>query len=507
MPQAHSSAAVIDHKAETGSERELLGHPVGLFVLFSTELWERFSFYSMRAFLVLYMTKALLITKQSGNEIYGGYLGFVYAAPFVGGMLADRILGQRKAIVIGAFLMAAAQFALAAHAMLLDPAGGAPSPALNAMFFMALGLMAAGNGFFKPNISSIVGSLYERGDGRRDSAFTIFYMGINIGALLAGFSGQIAESRGWHWGFLLAGIGMVLGQIIFFFGSGKLAGKGMPPPAASGQSGVGGFPKSLAISLGVILFIPLTAFLIAHPKIVQYLAVIVALPILAYLLWEAFRSSKEERDRMIVLIIMCCFSILFWAFFELAGSAINLFTDEHVNRVVPWFGELKASLLTASTNSAFIVILAAPFAWLWVWLNKRRMEPSSPLKFSLGLLQLAAGFFVLYLGAAQAGSTGRCNILYLLIGFLLHTTGELCLSPVGLSTMTKLAPVRMVSTVMGVWFLSSALGNVLGGWVGGKTDQYGFDFIFKVIALVTAGSAILLLLLVRPLKRMMHGVK
>lgn len=500
-----------ESRPEFGGEsqaRTLLGHPVGLFVLFSTELWERFSFYSMRAFLVLYMTKALFITKQVGTEIYGAYLGFVYAAPFIGGLLADRLLGQRRAIVIGGLLMAAAHFSLATHAILLQQAGGVQSPILGAVFFLALGLMAAGNGFFKPNISSIVGSLYERGDGRRDSAFTIFYMGINIGALLAGFSGQIAESRGWYWGFLLAGTGMLVGQCIFFAGSGLLMGRGLPPRAgALTERSVAGLPNLLLLALGVIGFIPLTGYLMAHPSLVQGLAVVVAVPIFVYLFWEAFRSTAEERDRMIVLIILCVFSILFWAFFELAGSAINIFTDEHVHRTVPWFGELKASLLTASTNPAFIVLLAAPFAWLWIWLDRRRMEPSSPLKFALGLLQLGAGFLVLYFGAVQAGSTGRCNLLFLVVGFLLHTTGELCLSPVGLSTMTKLAPGRMVSTVMGVWFLCTALGDILGGWVGGKTEHAGFGQVFFWIAVTTAIAAVLLLMLVRPLKRMMHGVK
>jgi len=485
-----------------------MGHPTGLFVLFSTELWERFSFYSMRAFLVLYMTKALLVTKQAGNEIYGGYLAFVYAAPFVGGMLADRLLGQRRSIMIGGLLMALAQFALGTHALLLQDAGGVQSDGLSAMFFLALGLMAAGNGFFKPNISSIVGSLYSRGDGRRDSAFTIFYMGINIGALAAGFSGEAAEKQGWHWGFFIAGVGMILGLIIFKLGSGRLQGQGHPPrPGALGERGMLGLPNFLTLALGVILLIPVMAFLIAHPTYTQYLAIIVAAPVLAYLFWEAFRSEAEERDRMIVLIILCCFSILFWAFFELAGSAVNLFTDEHVDRRIPWYGEISASFLTASTNPLFIVILAAPFAWLWVWLNKRRMEPSSPLKFALGLLQLGAGFFVLYFGALSAGTTGKCNIAYLVLGFLLHTMGELCLSPVGLSTMSKLAPVQMASTVMGVWFLASALGNVLGGYVGGKVEDYGYDTVFFGIAVVTCISAVLLVAVSGPLKRMMHGVK
>lgn len=495
----------------TESKSELFGHPKGLFVLFSTELWERFSFYSMRAFLVLYMFNALMISQQASNEIYGAYLGFVYAAPFLGGMLADRLLGQRRAIVIGGFLMAAAQFTLAFHALQLRAGHSPQTLYMSSLFFLALGLLAAGNGFFKPNISSIVGSLYTQGDARRDGAFTIFYMGINIGAFLAGFSGQIAEGVGWHWGFLLAGTGMLIGQVIFFAGRGLLQGKGLPPDSGLlKQRGVLGIPNALAITIGVALFIPLAALLMSNPKYVQNLALVVAVPILVYLLWECKRAEPGEGARMVVIIVLTCFSMLFWAFFELAGSAINLFANQHVERNVSWFGrtfELKASLLTASINPLFIVLLGIPFAKLWVWLARKRMEPSSPLKFSLGLLQLAAGFVMLYLGSLQTVNGGKCNVWFLVLGFLLHTTGELCLSPVGLSTITKLSPARMVGTFMGVWFLASALGNVLGGWVGGKTEHTGFSSVFFWIAVTAAAASVLLFALVRPLKRMMHGVK
>ncbi len=483
----------------------ILGHPRGLFVLFSTELWERFSFYSMRAFLVLYMFNALAFSQQISNEIYGAFLGFVYAAPFLGGILADRVLGQRRSIMIGGFLMAAAQFILAFHAFQLHSGQAPQSTYMNSLFFMGLGLLAAGNGFFKPNISSIVGSLYGQNDARRDGAFTIFYMGINIGAFIAGFSGQIAQKSGWYWGFLLAGIGMLIGQVIFFAGSGWLHGKGLPPSRPS--SGNGGGTGTLAILLGTLVFIPLAAYLMAHPHYVQNLALLVAVPILIYLLWETARAERTESHRMLVIIILCCFSCLFWAFFELAGSAIVIFADRNVDRTLPVVGELTASFLTASINPFFIIILALPFAKLWVYLNQKRMEPSSPLKFSLGLLQLAAGFFALYIGAVQAGTDGKSSLGWLVLGFFLHTTGELCLSPVGLSTITKLSPARMVSTFMGVWFLSSALGNVLGGWVGGRTEQAGFSTVFFWIFVTAAVAGLILLVLVVPLKRMMHGIK
>lgn len=502
----------------TAQEGTILGHPKGLFVLFFTEMWERFSFYSMRAFLVLYMTQALAFSPRIASEIYGAYLGFVYAATFIGGLLADRLLGQRKCIVIGGFMMAGAQFILAGHSLLISaPVGDAEVltrdtslfAGLEMMLFLGMGMLSAGNGFFKPNISTIVGSLYEQGDARRDGAFTIFYMGINIGAFLAGFSGEAAQRWGWHWGFLLAGSGMLLGQIIFFFGRKYLVGKGLPP-ARKGQ-GIetsGNALKTVSsVMIGIVILVPVMAYLMSRPAWVQGLAVWIAGPIVAYLLWEALRGTREERGRMIVIIVLCSFSMMFWGFFELAASTINLFTDEKVDRVLPIVGEMSSSFLTASINPFLIVLLGIPFAKLWVWLDKRRMEPSSPLKFSLGIAQLGAGFFVMYLGALQAGETGKCNIFFIVLGFFLHTTGELCLSPVGLSTITKLSPARFVGMFMGVWFLASALGNVFAGRLAGSVETEGFAGIFWLIAIISFGAAAFLLLLVVPLKRMMHGVK
>lgn len=504
MASTMKSSAAIPAEAP----REWMGHPVGLYGLAVTEMWERFSFYSMRAFLVLYIVKVMLLSQKMGNEIYGAYLGFVYAAPFIGGMLADRLLGQRIAIYIGGVLMATSQFTLAFHAWKLTSGSPANDPTLNAIFFTGLGLLAAGNGFFKPNISTIVGSLYRPGDPRRDGAFTIFYMGINVGALLAAISGQVAEKVNWHWGFVLAGSGMIVGLIIFTLARHTLGTAGLPPrPAALSEPLALGIPKLLAPLIGVLIFVPIAAFFIARPGLVQALSVWVAIPVLAYLIWEAARGTREEAGRITVILVLCTFSMVFWAFFELAGSAVNLFTDAHVERHVPIFGELTASFLTASINPFFILVLGIPFARLWVWLNKHNAEPPSPLKFALGLAQLGAGFFVMYLGAAQAGPDGRCNLLFLVLGFLLHTTGELCLSPVGLSTITKMSPARLVGTFMGCWFLSSSLGNVLGGYIGGKTEHYGFDIVFYWIAITGFAAGALLLILTPILKRMSGGVK
>ncbi len=490
----------------------VLGHPKGLFVLFFTELWERFSFYSMRGILTLYTASVVLaaLGAEAGGRadaIYGAYLGFVYSSTFIGGMLADRLLGQRRAIYIGGTLMALAQFTLAGHALLVK--GGTPVASLNWLFFLGLGLLSAGNGFFKPNISTIVGTLYQQGDGRRDAAFTIFYMGINIGALLASFSAGIAQQYGWHLGFLLAGAGMIAGQLIFLLGRGTIEGKGLPPAGASLRAvGRTGIPHGLALLVGIGLFIPLAAYLISNPQWVQSLALIIAGPIVLYLLWEATRGSREEAARMIVILVLCTFSMMFWGFFELAGSTITRFTEEVVNRNV--FGtEVPAAFLANFVNPLLIVALSIPAAALWVWLDRKRVEPSSPLKFVLGLGFLSLGFVMLLLGAkeAQGSATGRCAMIWFILAAFFHTTGELCLSPVGLSTITKLSPARLVGMFMGVWFLSSALGNVLAPWVAGAAAGGDFNDVFLRIALITAGGGAVLLLLVPLLKRMMYGVK
>jgi POT family proton-dependent oligopeptide transporter len=495
---------------------ELLGHPKGLFVLFSTELWERFSFYSMRGIMTLYMVNIVLVTMAAekgveaaggfADQVYGAYLGFVYSATFVGGMLADRLLGQRRAIYIGGFLMAIAQFMLTTHALLV---GSVYRPGeLNVLFFMGLGLLACGNGFFKPNISTIVGTLYEQSDARRDGAFTIFYMGINIGATASSFASGAGQKWGWYLGYLFAGIGMLASLVIFFRWRAHIAGRGLPPPGATlvgrGRLRV---PNVVPLTLGVLVFIPLAAYLISQPAWTQNLAKIIAIPVLVYLLFEVFRASREEAGRMIVIIVLCILSMVFWGFFELQGSTIIRFADLHVNmKVLYW--ELPTAFVGNVVNPALIILLGIPFSWLWVWLDRKRLEPSTPLKFSLGLLQLGLGFLLLWVAAAQAGPTGKGSLVWLVLAYLVITTGELCLSPVGLSMVTKLAPARLVGVFMGMWFLCSALANVFtGGVVGPLTEKYGFASVFLGIAGLIGASAVLLFLLTPLLKKLMHGVK
>ncbi len=497
-----------------GVHGTLVGHPKGLYVVSLTALWERFSFYTMRGILTLYMTFVVLTALEAQGAgaqavaIYGAYLGFVYATPLLGGLLADRLLGQRRAIYIGGALMALAQFALAAHAWLVVQRG-VPTESLNWLFFLGLALLSTGNGFFKPNISTMVGALYEPRDTRRDTGFNIFYMGMNTGALAASFSAGFAQKFGWELGFLLAGAGMILGLIIFASARGTIVGRGMPPKGASLRAvGPLGLPNGAALLLGILVWVPLCAYLISRPAWVQNLAVIVAGPVLLYLLWEAVRGTREEAGRMIVILVLCAFSVVFWGFYELAGSTITLFTQEVVERNV-WGREVPAAFLANFVNPLLVILMCIPAAATWVWLDRQRLEPSSPLKFVLGLAFLSLGFVMLLLGAkeAQGSATGKCAMSWLILGFFLHTTGELCLSPVGLSTITKLSPARLVGLFMGVWFMSSALGNVLAPWVAGSAEGRPFDFVFTRIAVITAVGAVVLLALVPLLKRMMHGVK
>lgn len=500
----------------TPGEKTLFGHPRGLYVLFSTELWERFSFYSMRGVMTLYMVQVVLahMTAEKGAEfaggfadqVYGAYLGFVYSATFIGGMLADRLLGQRRAIYIGGILMSIAHFALTTHAIMTH---GAKDPAeLNYLFYLGLGLLACGNGFFKPNISTIVGTLYTPQDQRRDGAFTIFYMGINIGATAASFSSGIAQNWGWYLAYLLAGIGMIASLVILYMGRNWVGPHGLPPEGAR-LTGPGRFRISngVLLTLGVLIYIPVASYLMAKPGYVQDLAIIIIFPVLAYLIYEIVRGEGEERGRMVVIVVLCAFSMVFWGFFELQGSTIIRFADLDVSMQI-WRWQVPSAWFGNFVNPAFIILLGIPFAWLWVWLDRKKIEPSTPLKFSLGLLQVAGGFLLLWVASRQADAGGKGSIILLTLTYLLFTTGELCLSPVGLSMITKLSPSRLVGVFMGLWFLAPAIGNVLtGGFVGKMVEKQGFTHTFMVITAIIAASSVLLAILVIPLKKMMHGVK
>ncbi|MFT7618456.1 MAG: dipeptide/tripeptide permease [Planctomycetota bacterium] len=689
-----------DSSSGIANQGELFGHPCGLFTLFFAEMWERFSYYGMRALLTLYMIKGFLgYGDGQAFAVYGAYTALVYATPFIGGMIADRLLGARKSVVLGGILMALGHLVMMKNQ--------------DVFFFGALALLIVGNGFFKPNISTIVGELYGPGDERRDRGFTIFYMGINLGAAIAPLlCGWVGETYGWHWGFGLATVGMLTGLAVFWAPrriaqglimvtsvatSGALiwtqsgahpalmalyaivavaliisagvafvalsrggipddAGRPRDPEAAS-RKVFGLIRADVAVYLGVAISIPIFALLVQKNEIAGYILSIFGAVAFGYLIVFAFKAEKVARERMFVVLIMMFFSLLFWAFFEQAGSSVNLFTDRNVDRVLqervvtedeigktivmrtglveggehddlpilsqeqlglmngnaatnltasevfiagktrnldekakttptedigameklakertnaantseslkttPYFSmtaltalrdssrekdakeshkkidwkvtkdnvgmgvggsEIPASVFQA-INPIYIILFGLVFTWLWSFMSARGREPSTPFKFALGLLQLGLGFGAFWYGAHTADSRGMSGMSWIFLGYLLQTTGELCLSPVGLSMVTKLSPKAIVSTVMGAWFLATAFSNYLAGMIakltgvshgGGEgsgvlpapidtVNTYGD--VFGKIAIAAMISALICFALVPVLKRWMH---
>ena len=625
----------------------LFGHPTGLFALFFAEMWERFSYYGMRALLVFYMMKGFLAYNDGeAYKIYGAYTALVYMTPFFGGLIADRVLGAKRAVIVGGVLMALGHLLMGIQA--------------EAPFFVALALLIVGNGFFKPNISTIVGSLYPEGSSQRDSGFTIFYMGINLGAAAAPLlCGYVGETYGWHYGFNLATAGMVIGLAVFIMPAGLarllvLAGalssgialvvisnsalllvvngfvgvaiivaaviafvamgrEGLPEGAGAPPAGLT-MNHQLMVAAGTTVAIPVFAALVWSNRMISIIPssmiesvaagnatfgpiaaeflgsvstptglilTLTGLVALGYIGVNAVSGTKIERERLGVVVILMFFSMLFWAFFEQAGTSVNNFTDRNVDRVteervitaaevgqkVPLkltqeqlgytqngkpftMDQLDAarddkaletewqitdehvgmgvngSVIPASTfqsaNPIYIVMFGLIFSILWRELGKRGMEPSTPLKFALGLGQLGLGFVVLWYATTTCDTRGMVGMGWLLLGYLLHTTGELCLSPVGLSMVTKLSPKRLVSSVMGAWFLATAFSNLVAAVIAGFTGvSHGgghdtgipvpaetvhvYGGVFGQIGAAALGSALVLVVMTPILKKWMHA--
>jgi POT family proton-dependent oligopeptide transporter len=650
-----------------GSEaKTLFGHPAGLYTLFFAEMWERFSYYGMRALLLFYMLKGFLkYSDQQGYAVYGAYTALVYMTPFFGGMLADRLLGARRAVVLGGILMAAGHLIMAVEN--------------NLAFFTALALLIAGNGFFKPNISTIVGSLYPPGSPRRDGGFTLFYMGINLGAAMSPLlCGYIGETYGWHYGFGLASIGMMTGLAVFvapvrvtqlliaagalaaflalvvlrpdnaysfaanlFVGVALLAAAGVawvalgrgglppeagaPPDPARLRAPIAGLPAEWAVYLGTVLMVPVFALFVSSfspmndgapvvlmsdaaisslknsssaagrvlgtvaeeiSKPAGLLLFVTGIVAIVYISRELVRLGKVARERLLVVVILTFFAMLFWSFFEQAGSSVNNFTDRNVDRVgetrvitradvgqtlklsptqeqvgykngdrlfslreldklreqherdpaftIDWVvsegnvgmgigarsDEVPASVFQA-VNPVFILIFGVVFTTLWTFLSKRNREPSTPFKFALGVLQLGLGFALYWYGAVTANERGMVGVTWLVLGYLLQTTGELCLSPVGLSMVTRLSPLHLVSTMMGTWFLATAFSQYLAAIISQFTGvEHGggsgsvpvprdtvmvYGDVFAKISLAAIISAAICFALVPLLKRWMHS--
>ena len=484
---------------------DFLGHPKGLFVCFATEMWERFSYYGMRALLILYLTKHWEFTDATSYLIYGAYTSLVYIMPVFGGMLADQILGSKKAVTDGAILLVFGHLGMTIESN-------------EQIFYLSLALIVSGVGFLKPNISTMVGALYEEGDPRRDSGFTIFYMGINIGAFTATLlCGYLGEQVGWAYGFGAAGIGMLFGLIIFLWGQKYLEGLAEPPSNKYLQKMNGISYESWAYISGIFMVL-VTWFLVQNSQLVgQLLGGFGAIFIGAWLLYALFRCAPDERDRLIVVGILILFSLIFWALFEQAGSSLNILTDRGVNRVI--FGwEVPASMFQ-SLNAGFIFTIAPLFAMLWIGLAKRNMEPSTPIKFSIGIILVGLGFLALVYGMRSSEGL-QTGVFWIILIYLLHTLGELCLSPVGLSSVTKLSPQRIVGFMMGMWFFASAAGNYVAGLIARATasDSSGvsndvFDLtqkqsfmdVYTDVGLMAIGCGIFLAILTPILKKLMHG--
>jgi POT family proton-dependent oligopeptide transporter len=483
----------IGAKVAVQKEPEFAGHPKGLYMLFFAEMWERFSYYGMRALLIFYLTKHWLFSDGNANLIYGAYASLVYITPVLGGYLADRYLGQRKAVLFGGLLLA-----IGHSLMAVEGTGGQSDPAIN-VFWGALAFIIVGSGFLKANISVMVGQLYKLTDVRRDGAYTIFYMGINVGAAIGTILvGYLGETIGWGYGFGLAGLGMLLGLVVFVLGKSALNGAGeAPAPLAKSTEWL-----LYAIGVGSVAVI---WFLIQYQSIIQNLLVVSGVGLLGYVLYETFKLDKEPRERMFAILFLISLNPLFWGLFEQAGGSMSLFTDRYVDR-----GATPASVFQ-SINPIYIILLAPLFAGLWQWLGKRGKEPSAPAKFGLALAQMGLANLVLVWGAEAYGLAAMTPVIFVFLYYLLATTGELCLSPVGLSAMNRLAPSYLASLIMGAWFYMTAVGNFVAGKIGEATGGHGGEMskeklleIYQMFGWISIGAAIVVLLLSRIVKGWMH---
>lgn len=578
-----------------GSEKTWFGHPRPLALLFTTEMWERFGYYGMRALLILYLVQHFVFADRVANGLYGAFTSLVYLTPLIGGLIADQYFGSKKSVKFGAILMSAGYLLLAfsggetakPYVMIDDqryeievvdgddkrsqyvvdgetkhlisgnedgsisldgangelPANVTPdryhfdadrSSISVVLLFMSLGLIIVGNGYFKPNISTVVGTLYPEGDRRRDAGFTIFYMGINLGSIISQFLAPlIAVKFGFQWGFALAGFGMLLAWLRFQFSGDLIKDYGNPPEGAKNRDGLIVILSLFAVPLMWFLLnnameaasvarevaeTGIIGYFMAQPLLGKVMALVYLAAMIGVPVWAVFSCGPVERDRMIVAVILTFFSVVFWTLFEQAGSSMTLFaernTDRHIGEYLMPAGQVQIF------NPLFIVIFAPIFSIMWTWLGKRGWEPSVPLKFSIGLMLVGLGFLVLVFGSKFHDSQYLVPLFWLALAYFIHSIGELCLSPVGLSMITKLSVPKLVGLMMGVWFLSSAMAQYVGGivaqfasteTVGGEVlnAQVSLDTylgVFQTIGIAGIASGVVLLVLWPLLRKGMHGV-
>ncbi len=482
--------------------------PKQLYLLFFAEMWERFSFYGMRALLLVYMTSQLHYNDPKAYAILGSYAALVYTMPMFGGFMADRFIGYQRSIIFGGILMTLGHFILAIP--------------YEWSFFYGMAFIICGNGFFKPNVSSLVGTLYKENDPRRDSGFSIFYMGINIGAAAGGFlCAYVGTEINWHYGFGLAGIFMVLGLVVFLLGKKSLGARGLPPNMETLQKPVFAFIKpEYLIYGGTLLIVPLVVTLFHQYHIMDFVMFGLGLISLIYILSLGLKMDRDTKLKLFAALIMIIFSIVFWSIYQQSEGSMNLLADRNSKMFF-----LGIDLPELSVNNflppGWVIALTLVIAPLWPWLHKRGMEPSTPLKFALSFILLSVGFFIFYLGCLFNESTGILPLWPFVWGYCFFILGELCLSPIGLSMVTKLSPAKMVAMMMGIWFFGTAIGEFLAGKIGSmmsvpaailvKKDPvlslpYYADIILK-ISIASAVIGLLLMLTVPFLKRWMGNVR
>ena len=562
------------------AEKTILGHPRGLVILFLTEMWESFSYYGMRGLLIIYLTQHFLMSDESSSVLYGAYGALVYVMTIIGGSLADRYLGARKAVTFGAILLTFGHFGMAfegegsrqlishgdkQYEIVLDGRGGdarqqivtdlgssyvsftetsmdiaepqavglassidrseftisveTEETYLN-ILYLSLALIIAGVGFLKANISTIVGSLYGFGDARRDSGFTIFYMGINIGAFLASLScGYLGIVHGWKYGFGLAGAGMLLGLVIFLSCQSWLDGKAEQPSIEKLKQKVflGINVEWICYSVGLVI-IAVSMLLVMNADLVGGILGPIGILMFLWLVSHAFTQLQgDERSRMLAAIYFVLAQIPFWALFEQAGSSLNLFTARLVDREI--MGWSVPGPVFQSLNAGFIFLFAPIMAWLWVWLARRQLNPSTPVKFALGVAMAGLGFLVLVAGMQGTGAVGLTPVIFIFLIYWIHTMGELMVSPVGLSAVTKLAPAKIVGMTMGAWFLYSGLSNYLAcaiarttgaETIGGQMTNVaaakaGYVDVYSQVGYIALGIALLMLLVAPVVSKMIRG--
>jgi len=509
------STIASDPSAPRGPHKEFFGHPRGLSTLFFTEMWERFSYYGMRALLILFMTAA---TTNVATSAFGGvrenagmgldvapaaaisglYTALVYILALPGGWVADNLWGQRKAVFVGGCIIALGHFTMAVPTTFT--------------FFLGLGLIICGTGLLKPNVSTMVGELYPEGGARRDAGFSLFYMGINLGAWLGPLTtGFLGEGYNWHWGFGAAGVGMVLGLIQYRRGAPYLGTAGLLKSDASAEEIARKSRIFFGSFFGIIAAIALFGYLVSIgtidltiTEVAEYLGWGVLIMVASYFIyvWTWGGHTADENKKMGVIFWLFLMIAVFWSGFEQAGSSLNLFGQDLTNRVV--FGwEVPASWLQ-SVNPIFIILLAPVFGSLWVWLERRQANPSIPMKAGLGLIGLAMGFFVIAWGSANATPDTLVSPSWLIVTYFLHTCGELAISPIGLSAITKLSPERRVGQMMGIWFVGAALGNLFAGLVAGRLQELAYADLFQSVAM-TVGAVGIVAILVSPVFKKLQG--